>query len=165
MADICGMVHCLAIRQSGEIIDSSPNRDKKVYIVNLFPRIQEQLTENLADVWHRARDIMHTDKTDHSVKMSKVILKYLLLLKEMHDIISNVELGGEMHERFMKIEPEYHKLADTRGAIIQEITHIERSEDNHFLCEDADFSVVTIKKLIKQGEDDTEKAISEKQKI
>jgi NTE family protein len=36
-----------------EVIDSSPRRDKKVYIVNLFPRIQEELPGNLADVWHR----------------------------------------------------------------------------------------------------------------
>ena len=147
-----------------EVIDSSPKRDKKVYIVNLFPHIQEELPENLADVWHRARDIMHTDKTDHNVRMSKVISKYLLLLKEMHDIISNVELSGEMHERFMKIEPEYHKLADARGAIIQEITRIERSEDTRFIFEDADFSIATIKKLIKQGEEDTEKTLAERQK-
>jgi NTE family protein len=147
-----------------EVIDVSPKRDKKVYIVNLFPHIQEELPENLADVWHRARDIMHTDKTDHNVRMSKVISKYLLLLKEMHDIISNVKLDGEIQERFMKIEPEYHKLADERGAVIQEITRIERSEDTHFIFEDADFSIVTIKKLIKQGEEDTEKALAEKQK-
>ena len=147
-----------------EVIDSSPKRDKKVYIVNLFPHIQEELPENLADVWHRARDIMHTDKTDHNVRMSKIISKYLLLLKEMHDIISNVKLVGEMHKRFMKIEPEYHKLADARGAVIQEITRIERSEDTHFIFEDADFSIATIKKLIKQAEEDTEKALAEKLK-
>lgn len=147
-----------------EVIDASPKRDKKVYIVNLFPSIQEQLPENLADVWHRARDIMHTDKTDHNVRMSKVISKYLLLIKEMHDIISNVKLDGEMRERFVKIEPEYHKLAHARGAVIQEITRIERTEDTHFIFEDADFSIVTIKKLIKQGEEDTEKAIAENKK-
>jgi NTE family protein len=146
-----------------EVIDSSPKRDKKVYIVNLFPRIQEELPENLLDAWHRARDIMHTDKTDHSVRMSKVISKYLLLLREMHDIISNAPLDKELHKRFTKIEPEYHKIADARGAIIDEITRIERTEDIHFLFEDADFSLATIKKLIKQGEDDTEKALAEKE--
>ena len=146
-----------------EVIDSSPMLDKKVYIVNLFPHIQEKLPENFADVWHRARDIMHTDKTDHNVKMSKAISNYLLLLKEMYDIISNVELKGEMRERFRKLEPGYHKLAEARGAIIQEITRIERKEETHFIFEDADFSIVTIKNLIKQGEEDTEKALAEKQ--
>lgn len=147
-----------------EVIDSSPKRDKKVYIVNLFPRLQEELPENLLDIWHRARDIMHTDKTANNVRMSKVISKYLLLLREMHDIISNAHLDKELHERFTKLEPEYHKIADARGAIIDEITRIERTEDTHFLFEDADFSLTTIKKLIRQGEDDTEKALAEKER-
>jgi len=147
-----------------EVIDSSPMRDKKVYIVNLFPHLQEELPENLLDIWHRARDIMHTDKTDNNVRMSRVISRYLLLLREMHDIISNAELDKELHERFTKIEPAYHKIADARGAIIDDITRIERTEDTHFLFEDADFSLTTIKKLIRQGEDDTEKALIEKEK-
>jgi NTE family protein len=106
---------------------------------------------------------MHTDKTDHNVKMSKVISKYLLIMREMHDIISNASLDNELHERFRKLEPEYHKLADHRGAIIDEITKIERSEDMHYILEDADFSLATIKKLIKQGEQDAETALAKKQ--
>ncbi|MGE5821342.1 MAG: patatin-like phospholipase family protein [Nitrososphaerota archaeon] len=147
-----------------EVIDSSPKHDKKVYIVNLFPHIQEELPANLLDIWHRARDIMYTDKTDHNVRMSKVISRYLLLMREMHDIISNARLDEELNERFRKIEYEYHKLADLRGAVIDEITRIERTEDAPFLFEDADFSLDTIKKLIKQGENDTEKALAKKEK-
>jgi len=55
-------------------------------------------------------------------------------------------------------------MADARGAIIEDITRIERAEDTHFLFEDADFPLTTIKKLIKQGEDDTEKALAGKEK-
>jgi NTE family protein len=147
-----------------EVIEASPKRDKKVYIVNLFPHVQEELPENMFDIWHRARDIMHTDKTDSNVRLSKAISGYLLLLREMHDILSNAPLDKELHERFTKIEPDYHKLADARGAIIDEITKIERSENVHFLFEDADFSLATIKSLIKQGEEDAEKVIVEKEK-
>jgi NTE family protein len=146
-----------------EVIDSSPKRDKEVYIVNLFPHIQDELPKNIVEVWHRARDIMHTDKTDNNLKMSRVISRHLLLMREMHDILSNAELDNDLKERFLKIEPEYHKLAEARGAIIKDITRIERSEDAPFLFEDADFSLATIKKLIKQGEDDTEKALARKQ--
>jgi NTE family protein len=146
-----------------EVIDSSPKHDKRVYIVNLFPHVQEELPRNLMEAWHRARDIMHTDKTDNNVRMSKVISRYLLLMREMHDIISNVELDEDMHNRFLKIEPEYHKLADARGAIIDDIIRIERSEDAPFLFEDADFSFATIRKLIEQGEIDTEKTLANKQ--
>lgn len=146
-----------------EVIDSSPKRDKEVYIVNLFPHIQEELPKNIVEVWHRARDIMHTDKTDNNLRMSRVISRHLLLMREMHDILSNAQLDNDLKERFLKIEPEYHKLAEARGAIIKDITRIERSEDAPFLFEDADFSLATIKKLIKQGENDTEKALARKQ--
>ena len=54
------------------------------------------------------------------------------------------------------------KLARRRGAIINEIVRIERPEKTHFLFEDADFSIATIKKLIRQGEEDTEKALATK---
>jgi NTE family protein len=148
-----------------EVIDVSPRRDKKVYIVNLFPRIQNELPENMFDAWHRARDIIHTDKTDHNVRMSEVISRYLSLLKEMHDILSNVQLDENKGERFFQIEGEYHRLAEDRGAIIQEIIKIERSEDIHFIFEDADFSTNTIKKLIRQGEEDAETAIAKRQKV
>lgn len=145
-----------------EVIDASPKTDKKVFIVNLFPRIQDESPQNMQDVWHRARDIMHTDKTDNNLKMSKVISKHLLLLKEMHDIISNAALDDELHSRFKEIEPEYLKLAEYRGAIIEEITKIERSEDVHHILEDCDFSLATIRKLIKQGEQDAETALAKK---
>ena len=145
-----------------EVIDCSPKRDKNVYIINLFPHVQEALPKNLGEVWHRARDIMHTDKTDHNVRMSKVISKYLLLLKEMHDIISSVNLDHEMQKRFTNIERQYNKLAEERGAVIEDITRIERAEDSHFLFEDVDFSIATVKKLIKQGEHDCEKALAAK---
>ncbi|MEM2760356.1 MAG: patatin-like phospholipase family protein [Nitrososphaerales archaeon] len=149
-----------------EVINASPQRDKKVYIVNLFPRKHDELPISMAEVLHRARDIMHTDKTYHNVKMSKIISRYLILLKEMHDIImhffDNQELENETKERILKIEPEYHKLACERGAIIKEIIRIERREESHFLFEDADFSVATVKQLIRQGQDDAENILAKK---
>ena len=110
----------------------------------------------MLEAWHRARDIMHTDKTEHNVRMSKVITRYLKLLKEMHEMLNTANLDEKTKARFKKIEPEYHKLACARGAIIKEIIRIERKEDFHFLFEDADFSIASIKHLIKQGEEDAE---------
>lgn len=140
-----------------EVIDASPKCNKNVYVINLFPKNHKELPKNLFECWHRARDITHTDKTNHNVRMSKVISKYLMLLKEMHDIIYNEKhLSQESKIRFRNLEPMYHKLALDRGAIIENITRIERSEETHFLFEDADFSIGTIKKLIAQGEKDAE---------
>jgi NTE family protein len=147
-----------------EVIDASPKYDKIVYIVNLFPRYQEDLPQNIFDSWHRARDIIHTDKTDHNIRMSKVISRYLLLMRQMHDLLNNIQIEEDMRELYFQIEREYHKLAGDRGTIIEEITKIERREDIHFIFEDADFSTATIKNLIKQGEEDADNAIAEKKK-
>ncbi|MGN6350987.1 MAG: DUF3734 domain-containing protein, partial [Candidatus Nitrosocosmicus sp.] len=109
--------------------------------------------------WHRARDIMHTDRTEHNIHMSKAITKYLDVMKDMHDLLNNINIDENMKDLFFKIEKEYHRIATDRGAIIEQITKIEREEDTHFIFEDADFSTQTIQKLIKQGEADAEEAL------
>jgi len=43
----------------------------------------------MLETWHRARDMMYTDKTDSNVRTSKAISKYLSLLKDMHDYITS----------------------------------------------------------------------------
>jgi NTE family protein len=145
-----------------EVIDTSPKNHKRVYIVNLFPKNQKELPINMFDIWHRARDIIHTDKTDHNIRMSKVISRYLTVMRQMHDLLNNVHIDESMKDILIQVEKEYHKLATERGAIIEEITKIEREEDVHYIFEDADFSLATIQKLIKQGEDDAEKVLQEK---
>lgn len=145
-----------------EVISASPQNDKRVYIVNLFPKNQQELPENLSDSWHRARDIMHTDRTDHNIQMSRVIKRYLKLLNEMHGMLKTVLLDERSKERFAKIELEYNKLAGQRGAIIEEVVKIERKEDVPFIFEDADFSIATIKELIKQGEMEAEHVLRER---
>ena len=143
-----------------EVIDASPICDKKVIIVNLFPRNQEDLPRNMSESWHRARDIMHTDKTDQSIRMSKIISRYLSMIKKMHDILETVSLDEKNKEKLEKLEPEYNKLACERGTIIKEIVRVERKEESHYLFEDADFSIETVKKLIHNGEKDAEKVLA-----
>ena len=143
-----------------EVIDASPICDKKVIIVNLFPRNQEELPKNMLESWHRARDIIHTDKTDQSVRMSKITSRYLIMIKKMHDILESMPLDDKNKKKFDELETEYHKLACERGTIIKEIVKIERREESHFLFEDADFSTGTVKKLIQNGEQDAMKALT-----
>lgn len=139
-----------------EVITASPICDKIVYLVSLFPRKRETLPRNMMESLDRARDIIHSDKAEHNVKMSKAISRYLKLLQDMHDLLQSLNLDSKTKEQLKVIEPEYEKLVSKRGAIIQELIRIERRETTHFLFDDADFSNVTIKKLIKQGEKDTE---------
>ena len=150
-----------------EVIDASPISDKIVYLVNIFPHSQKELPQDMFEAWHRARDIIYTDKTDNNIRLSRIISRHLSLLKEMHDLLmitNNFKINGKddakLKERFDKMELEYNKLARRRGAIIKKIVRVERPEKTHFLFEDADFSVATIKKLIRQGEEDTERALA-----
>ncbi|QLH08763.1 hypothetical protein DSQ19_04055 [Candidatus Nitrosotenuis sp. DW1] len=147
-----------------EVIDASPRQDKIVYIVNLFPQRQDEIPKNMMESWHRARDIMHTDKTDHTVRMSRVISRQIALIKEMHDIIESSILDKKSAEKFSLLKLEYHRLACERGAIIRQLIRISRKEDVQFLFEDADFSIATIKQLIKNGEEDAENALVAKDK-
>ncbi len=147
-----------------EVIHASPTCSKKIYVVDLFPHNQEEIPKNMIEAWHRARDIMFTAKTDQAVRVSKNITQYLELLKQMHDVLIELfdsgKLDGVTKEKFKKIEPQYHKLAVERGAVIKEIIRVERKEKIHFLFEDADFSLATIKQLITDGEKDAEKVLS-----
>lgn len=147
-----------------EAIDASPRCDKRVFIVSLFPRTHKELPKDMSETWHRARDIMHIDKTEHNVRMSKVISRYLDLLKKMHNILESSELNQENKNKLKELQPEYEKLASQRGAIIRDIIRIERQEESHFLLEDADFSLSTIKHLIKEGESDAQNALAKRPK-
>jgi len=82
----------------------------------------------------------------------------------MHDIIESSNLDKKVEEKFSLLKLEYHRLACERGAIIRQIIRIARKEDVHFLFEDADFSIATIKQLIKNGEEDAENALAVKDK-
>jgi len=144
-----------------EVIDASPRNDKNVYIVNLFPRKHHDLPTNMFETWHRARDIIHTDKTLHNVRMSGVISRYIQLLEDMHDIIATSSDENAKSKFRGSTESEYRKLVQQRGTIIRNIVRIERSEDLHFLFEDADFSLGTISHLIEQGEQDAENALKD----
>ena len=144
-----------------EVIDASPIHDKNVYLVDLFPHEQHDLPRNMVEVWHRARDVMHVDKTLHTLRMSKLINRQLGLIRNLHDILDRTLLDDDSKTMFSNIQKEYHEIAQERGAIINQIVRIQRKEDSHFLFEDADFSITTIQNLIKNGERDAILALSE----
>jgi NTE family protein len=110
-------------------------------LVNIFPHYQKELPQDMFQVWHRARDIIYTDKTYNSIRTSKIISRYLSLLNELHGLLTIVsknnynEYDPRLKNRLTKMEKEYSKLALQRGAIIKEVIHIERPEKTHFLFE------------------------------
>ncbi|HET7337204.1 MAG TPA: patatin-like phospholipase family protein [Candidatus Nitrosotalea sp.] len=144
-----------------EVIDASPKHNKNVYLVDLFPHEQHDLPRNMIEVWHRARDITHVDKILYTLHMSKLINRQLGLIRNMYEILDKSSLDENSRTKFSNIQKEYHEIAQERGAIIDQIVRIQRKEDSHFLFEDADFSITTIKNLMEQGERDTILALSE----
>lgn len=148
-----------------DVIYASPQFDKNYYIVDLFPREQMEIPSNMMEVWHRARDIIFMDKTDKNIQLIKEIEKYLTLLKKINSIIkdNDAKLNGKTKRKLEDLEPEYKNLVDKRGAFIKNVVRIGRKEKMQFLFEDADFSTYRIKKLIREGEEDAERILTQYQ--
>jgi len=137
-----------------EVIDASPVRDKRVFLVENYPKTCDTLPDNLLEVQHRARDIMFSDKTLHNVRMSKTITYYLRLINDLYNMLEDhfdSEKKQEI-EKFRKIRARYKKVSEKHGAEIKRVHYITRSEPFPSLYENADFSVDTIKASIKDGE-------------
>ena len=137
-----------------EVIDASPVRDKRVFLVENYPKTCDALPDNLLEVQHRARDIMFSDKTLHNVQMSKTITYYLRLINDLYNMLEDhfdSEKKQEI-EKFEKIRARYKKVSEKHGAEIKRVHYITRSEPFPSLYENADFSVNTIKASIKDGE-------------
>ena len=146
-----------------EVIRRSPIKDKKFFIVDVFPRQQKELPENMVEVWHRARDIIFMDKTDKNIEMLKLNERYLSLLRKMYGAINSddADIDPKTKERLKNIEEEYHHLARTHSGPITDVVRVGRREELHFILEDADFSLYRIKKLIAEGERDAERVLSQ----
>ncbi len=145
-----------------EVIDASPVKDKQVFLVENYPKNIEKLPENLPQVYHRARDIMFSDKTELNIALSKVISVYLRYIDEMYQFLEEfVDMDKVDKKRFEKIRLKYKRYKKERGAEIKKIWHITRDEPFPFVYENADFSLEAIKSSIKDGELKTNRILQE----
>src|SRR5215207_4818861 len=137
-----------------EVIDASPVKDKRVFLVENYPKKCDTLPDSLSEVQHRARDIMFSDKTLHSVKMSKAVTYYLRLINDLYKMLEDHFDSNEKEERkkFEKIRARYKKVSERHGAEIKGVYYITRSEPFPSLYENADFSVDAVKASIRDGE-------------
>lgn len=136
-----------------EVLDVSPVNDKRIFLVENYPKRVNALPKNLPEVYHRARDIIFSDKTEHSVTMSKVITLYLRYIEELYQLIeSNMDLTKVDPKQLKRIRKKYKKYKQERGAEIKDIFYITRDEPFPHMYENADFSPETIKNSIKEGE-------------
>jgi NTE family protein len=142
-----------------EVIDASPVNDKRIFLVENYPKRVNALPKNLPEVYHRARDIMFSDKTVYNVKMSKVITLYLRYIEELYQLIETLDLTKVDPKQLKRIRKKYKKYKQERGAEIKDIFYITRDEPFPHMYENADFSPETIKNSIKEGEMKTIQAL------
>src|SRR5215467_14014187 len=146
-----------------EVIDASPVNDKRIFLVENYPKNIDRLPDNLQEVQHRARDIMFSDKTIHDIKMSRIITYHLGFIDELYHILENrLDLKNEDDREMLdKIRAKYKKISEEHGAEIKSLYYISRDETSPSLYENADFSRDTIKDSIKNGESKTNKILQD----
>jgi NTE family protein len=148
----------------GEVLDASPVIDKRLLLVENYPRRIDKLPDNLAEVYHRARDIMFCDKSQYGIKMSKVITRYLRYIEELYQIIDkNIDSTRIDKKQLEKIRNTYTKMKRERGAEIKSIIHVTRDEPFPHYSENTDFSIETIRNSIKDGESKTNEILQHMQ--
>jgi len=137
-----------------EVIEASPVKDKRIFLVENYPKNIDKLPDNIHDVQHRSRDIMFSDKTLHSVQMSKAFTYYLRFIDELYYMIQDrLDLENkEDQTKFEKIKSKYKRLVEDHRAEIKNIFYITRDERLPSLYENADFAIGTIKSSINDGE-------------
>ena len=146
-----------------EVFKASPIKNKILYIVDVFPREQQEIPQNMLEVWHRARDIIFMDKTDKNIEMLKINERSLNLLKKVYEIVNSEEakVDQRTREKIKNLDKEYFDLTQRYGAAVTDVIRIGRKEkDSHYMLEDADFSRYRIKKLISKGESDARLVIT-----
>ena len=145
-----------------EVIDSSPVNDKKIFLVENYPKRINALPGNLAEVYHRTRDIIFCDKTLSTVAISKVITKYLRYINELYQMIEDsIDKAKVDKGELERIRRKYKKYKKDTGAEIKGVHYISRDEPVHSFYENADFSPKAIKNSIKQGELKTTQILDE----
>ncbi len=143
-----------------EVMDAAPIINKRVFIVENYPKKIERLPKNLPEVYHRARDIMFSDKTAHNIKMAKAITRYLQFIEELYEIVeSRVDAGKIDRQKLDGIRRKYQKMLKEHGSEIRNIAYITREEQFPYLYENTDFSREGIKSLIREGESKTSEVL------
>jgi NTE family protein len=113
-----------------EVIDASPVTDKQVFLVENYPKTIDRLPTNLPEDIHRARDIMFSDKTLHTVHMSKAITYYLKFIDELYGFIKDKNLDSSTTDKRKaeKINAKYKRIIQYHGAEIKGMYYITREE-------------------------------------
>jgi NTE family protein len=148
------------------VLEASPRNDKRIYIIENYPRRIDKLPSNLMEVADRTRDIIFSDKTKSSLRLAKFISRQIRLIEELYDIFEATEHSKIDRQKIRFIKKEYDALVNNHGADILDISHISRERiGTPHLLKNADFSPKQIRELIEQGERKTRDYLKKKKKL
>lgn len=136
-----------------DVLQASPRNDKNIFIVENYPRRIDRLPSDMSEVMDRTRDIIFSDKTKFTIRMSKIMTRQIQLIEDLYDVFENADKSKISKEKMERIKTEYDKLVNNHGAEILSINRIikDRVQTPHIL-KNADFSPKTIRRLIDEGE-------------
>ena len=136
-----------------EVMVASPSKNKNIFVVENYPKKIEKLPANMSEVMSRAKDIMFSDKTQSLEKMSKLITRHVYLIETLYDIFQESDKSKINKDKIDFITKEHLTLVEKHGAKILKLNRITRiNPETPYPLQNADFSVDTIKELIRQGE-------------
>jgi NTE family protein len=136
-----------------EVMVASPSKNKNIFVVENYPKKIEKLPANMIEVMSRAKDIMFSDKTQSLEKMSRLITRHVNLIEALYDVFEESEKSKIDKDKIEYIIKEHSLLVQKHGAKILKLNRITRiNTETPYPLQNADFSLDTIKELIRQGE-------------
>lgn len=133
-----------------EVLLQSPSYDKNIFIVENYSRKINHLPSDMTEVQSRIKDILYCDKSESLSQISKLITRQLGLIENMYSELNFSKIDSKKLEYIKK---EYQQLVNNYGAKILNITRISRgTTESPYPLQNADFSIHTVKTLIKEGE-------------
>ena len=136
-----------------EVMVASPSKNKNIFVVESYPKKIEKLPANMNEVMSRSKDLMFSDKTQSLQKMSRLITRHVNLIETLYDIFQDSDQSKIDKDKIDYINKEHSLLVDKYGAKILKLSRITKVvPETQYPLQNADFSVETIKELIRQGE-------------
>lgn len=136
-----------------EVMVASPSKNKNIFVVESYPKKIEKLPANMSEVMSRSKDLMFSDKTQSLQKMSRLITRHVNLIETLYDIFQDSDQSKIDKDKIDYINKEHSLLVDRYGAKILKLNRITKVvPETQYPLQNADFSVETIKELIRQGE-------------
>jgi NTE family protein len=136
-----------------EVMVASPSKNKNIFVVESYPKKIEKLPANMSEVMSRSKDIMFSDKTQSLQKMSRLITRHVNLIETLYDIFQDSDHSKIDKDKIDYINKEHLSLVEKHGAKILKLNRITKVvPETQYPLQNADFSVNTIKELIRQGE-------------